>query len=173
MFETTFSAVSDGRLRDVCGEEPGWFCRQVLDQTDDRTLAELADFIIGKPLKIAAIVIGALIANRLARRGMKGALRTLQSGAVQERLGTLRAATPDALLETREHSLRAEQRIEALASVLRSLVSALIYAVAGFMVLGEVGIELGPLLRAPGSSASRSASAPRRWCATSSRASSS
>jgi small conductance mechanosensitive channel len=81
---------------------------------------------------------------------MKRALRTLQSGAVQERIGSLRAATPDALLATTEHSLRSEQRIEALASVLRSLVTVIVYSVAGFMVLGEIGIELGPLIAGAG-----------------------
>jgi small conductance mechanosensitive channel len=111
---------------------------------------ELLEFLIDKPLKIVLIVLLAVIANRVARKGMKRALRTLQSGAVQERLGSLRAATPDALLATTEHSLRAEQRIEALSSVLRSLVTFVIYLVAGFMILGEVGIELGPLLAGAG-----------------------
>jgi moderate conductance mechanosensitive channel len=111
---------------------------------------ELLEFLIDKPLKIVVIVLLAVIANRIARKGMKRALRTLQSGAVQERLGSLRAATPDALLATTEHSLRAEQRIEALSSVLRSLVTFVIYLVAGFMILGEVGIELGPLLAGAG-----------------------
>jgi moderate conductance mechanosensitive channel len=150
MFVTTFAVASDEQIRLTCGGEPGFFCRHVLVWTGDRTLAELADFILGKPLSIAAIMVAAVIANRLARRGMKGMLRTLQSGAVQERLGTLRAATPDALLETGNHSLRAEQRMEALASVLRSLVSAVIFGIAGFMVLGELGIELGPLLAGAG-----------------------
>jgi small-conductance mechanosensitive channel len=111
---------------------------------------ELAEFLIDKPLKIVVILVLAVIANRVARKGMKRALRTLQSGAVQERLGSLRAATPDSLLATTEHSLRAEQRIEALSSVLRSLVTFVIYLVAGFMILGEVGIELGPLLAGAG-----------------------
>jgi moderate conductance mechanosensitive channel len=111
---------------------------------------EIVDYLVDVPLKIVAIVALAFVANRVARRGMKRALRTLQSGAVQERLGSLRAATPEALLETTEHSLRVEQRIEALASVLRSLVTFVIYAVALFMILGEVGIELGPLLAGAG-----------------------
>jgi small-conductance mechanosensitive channel len=111
---------------------------------------ELAEFLIDKPLKIVVILVLAVIANRVARKGMKRALRTLQSGAVQERLGSLRAATPDSLLATTEHSLRAEQRIEALASVLRSLLTFVLYAVALFMILGEVGIELGPLLAGAG-----------------------
>jgi small conductance mechanosensitive channel len=112
--------------------------------------SEIVEFLVDKPLKIAVILVLAFIANRVARKGMKRALRTLQSGAVQERLGSLRAATPDALLATTEHSLRAEQRIEALASVLRSLITFVIYSVALFMILGEVGIELGPLLAGAG-----------------------
>ncbi len=150
MLETTLAAVSVDSVRQACGDSPGWVCRSVLNWTGQRTLAELADFIIGKPLTILAIVIGALIVNRLARRGMKSALQTLRSGAVQERLGSMRASTPAALLHTHEHSLRAEQRIDALTSVLRSLVSVVVYAIAVFMILGEVGINLGPLLAGAG-----------------------
>jgi small conductance mechanosensitive channel len=112
--------------------------------------SEIVEFLVDKPLKIVVILVLAFVANRVARKGMKRALRTLQSGAVQERLGSLRAATPEALLATTEHSLRAEQRIEALASVLRSLLTFVIYSVALFMILGEVGIELGPLLAGAG-----------------------
>jgi small conductance mechanosensitive channel len=47
-------------------------------------------------------------------------------------------------------SLRAEQRIEALASVLRSVASFTIMAVAAVMILGELGVELGPLIAGAG-----------------------
>ena len=40
MLETTFAAVSAERVRQVCGDEPGWYCRNVLDWTDNDTLAE-------------------------------------------------------------------------------------------------------------------------------------
>jgi small conductance mechanosensitive channel len=150
MAATLLAAVSQERIERVCGDDPGWFCRTVLEQTENRDLAEAADFLIGKPLTILAIVVVAWLVNRIARRGIKRALRTLQSGAVQERLGALRSATPDALLETREHSLRAEQRIEALASVLRSILAFVVFAIAAFMVLGEFGVDLGPLLAGAG-----------------------
>jgi moderate conductance mechanosensitive channel len=143
-------AVSDERVVQVCGENPGFFCRRVLEWTDDRALAELADVLLGKSLTILAIVVAALLINRVARRGTVRMLRTLQSGTVQERLGALRTATPDALRETREHSLRAEQRIEALASVLRSVISFIVFLIAAFMVLGTLGVQLGPLLAGAG-----------------------
>jgi small conductance mechanosensitive channel len=141
------AAVSTQRLERVCGDEPGWFCRETLEATNDATLAELADFMIGKPLTILAILVGAVVVNRLLRRGVKGSLRRLQAGALSERL---RRATPDALLETGTHSLRAEQRIESITSVGRSIISFVVFTVATFTVLGEVGVDLGPLLAGAG-----------------------
>jgi len=117
---------------------------------DDLSLSDVAGFLLGAPLKILLVIALALIANRLARRAVKGALRGLSHGAVKEHLGAVRRMTPEALLETRETSLRAEQRLEALTSVLRSVTTAVIFGIAGFMVLGELGIELGPLLAGAG-----------------------
>jgi len=150
MLQTTFGAVSAEQVRLTCGQDPGWFCRNVLDWTGNRTLADVADFIIGKPLTILAILVIAWFVNRIARRGVRGMLKTLSSGAVQERVGAMRAAAPAALLQTQEHSLRSEQRIDALTSVLRSLVTFVIYTVATFMILGEIGINLGPLIAGAG-----------------------
>lgn len=150
MLQTTFGAVSAEQVRLTCGQEPGWFCRNVLDWTGNRTLADVADFTIGKPLTILAILVIAWFVNRIARRGVRRTLKTLSSGAVQERVGQMRAAAPSALLQTQEHSLRSEQRIDALTSVLRSLVTFVIYTVATFMILGEIGINLGPLIAGAG-----------------------
>jgi small conductance mechanosensitive channel len=109
-----------------------------------------AELLADKGLTILLIVVVALIVNRLLRRAVKRMLRTLQNGGLQERLGAVRRATPDALLETGQMSLRAEQRIEALASVLRSVASFTIMAVAAVMILGELGVELGPLIAGAG-----------------------
>ncbi len=106
----------------------------------------LAEFLLGSPLAIVAIVIAALVINRLTRRTLKRTLRGLHSGGVRERLSAVRRRTPDALLETEEISIRATQRIEALASVLRSVVSFVVWLVAILLVLGELGFNLAPLL---------------------------
>jgi small-conductance mechanosensitive channel len=108
------------------------------------------ELLAGKALSIAVIVVVALIVNRVLRRAVKRTLRGLQHGGIQERLGAVRRATPDALLETGQMSLRAEQRIEALASVLRSVMSFTVMSVAAVMILGELGVELGPLIAGAG-----------------------
>jgi len=145
-----FAAASAQQLTDACGSNPSWLCRTTLDVTSSGTAARIVDAVLGKPLAIALIVVAALIVNRLARRAIRRGLRTLSSGTVKERLGVVRRATPDALLETGETSLRAEQRIEALGSVLSSVASFVILVVTILMVLGELGIDLAPLLAGAG-----------------------
>ncbi|HYF24150.1 MAG TPA: mechanosensitive ion channel family protein [Baekduia sp.] len=96
-----------------------------------------SDVLISKGVSILVVVALALVANALGRRGIRRALRTVGAGAVNTRLRS-------------EVSLRAEQRIDALTGVLQSVASFVIFAIAAFMVLGEVGIELGPLIAGAG-----------------------
>jgi len=117
---------------------------------DEKTMTDLTDWLLGPPLKIVLILLAAAVLNRLARRAVKRSLTRLHSGAVRERMGAMRRRTPAALLETGETSVRAEQRIDALSSVLRSVVSFVIWLVAVLMCLGEVGIDLAPLLAGAG-----------------------
>jgi small conductance mechanosensitive channel len=83
------------------------------------------------------------VINRLARRLIKRTLMRLGAGGLQERARS-------ALRETQELSIRSEQRVEALSTVLRSIVGVVIWTFAGFMVLGQLGIDLGPLLAGAG-----------------------
>jgi small-conductance mechanosensitive channel len=117
---------------------------------DEKTMTDLTDWLLGPPLKIVLILLAAAVLNRLARRAVKRSLTRLHSGAVRERMGAMRRRTPAALLETGETSVRAEQRIDALSSVLRSVVSVVIWLVALLLCLGEVGIDLAPLLAGAG-----------------------
>ncbi len=117
---------------------------------DEKTLTDLTDWLLGPPLKIVLILLAAAILNRVARRAVKRSLTRLHAGAVRERMGAVRRRTPAALLETGETSLRAEQRINALTSVLRSIATVVIFMIAIFMILGEVGLNLAPLLAGAG-----------------------
>jgi len=115
---------------------------------DDEKLSDVADWLLGPPLRIVLILAVAVVANWLGRRAVKRSLTKLHSGAVREL--DARKRTPAALLETGETSVRAEQRIDALSSVLRSVLSFVIWATAALMCLGEVGIDLGPLIAGAG-----------------------
>jgi small-conductance mechanosensitive channel len=143
--------ISANELRDACGRDPDAICREILERTDNRTLAEVSNFVFGTPLTIVLIAIGALIVNKLVGRVIDRALRSVSHGIVRERLTSVKRRAPGALLETATAtSLRAEQRISALTSIVRSGAGFVILLLALFMMLSEVGVDVAPLLAGAG-----------------------
>ncbi|MBA2766623.1 MAG: mechanosensitive ion channel family protein [Solirubrobacterales bacterium] len=143
--------ISEERLMRVCGEETSPGCRAALEATGNAQLAQAVKWLLDTPLTILLILVVAWVANRLTRRMIKRGLRHLSSGGLRERLGSsVRRRTPEAFLETGETSMRGEQRIEALTSVLRSGATFAIWLIAGFMILGAIGVNIAPLLAGAG-----------------------
>lgn len=124
-------------------------CTQVYDWTGMQWLANSSYVIIVKPLRIAAIILVAILIRWLLHR----AIRRLTST-------TSRAAMPALLKPLKEKNKQAEagqfiperrrQRAEAIGSVLRSFVTAVVFTMAAMLVLGELGFNLGPLLASAG-----------------------
>lgn len=144
------AAATPQELAQTCGDEPGLVCRKVLDWTGSEDAAEAVDWLLDAPLKIALIVLGAFVVSHVLRRTVKRALRRLHAGGLRDRVGAVRRRAPAALVETGETNVRLEQRIDALTSVLRSAVTFGVWTIATFMILGELGISLGPLLAGAG-----------------------
>lgn len=114
--------------------------------TDSKTVL---DFVLGPPLAIVAIVIGAAVVNRLARRAVRRGLAKLGGGGLRERFAG--AGHGRALLaDTSDLSPRSTQRVDALSTVLRSVVTFVVWTMAIFLVLDQVGINLGPMLAGAG-----------------------
>ncbi len=144
------ATITSTELHDTCGQDPGYLCREILQRTENKTLADVADFILGTPLTIILIALGALIVNKIIGRAIERTLRSLSHGIVREHMSAVRRRTPAALLEAPATSLRAQQRISALTSILRSLTGFVILIFAGFMVLSELGVDVAPLLAGAG-----------------------
>ncbi|MDP9005441.1 MAG: mechanosensitive ion channel family protein [Actinomycetota bacterium] len=137
--------LSDG----PCLPGSGGLCEWVYNATDNEVAAD-AVFLLGKPLKIALIVVLSMVATRLARRAIRRFVQSFDQPGVQRTLGSIREKTPAALLATGPVSLRAVQRAETIGAVLRSIVTAIIWTVALFTILAEFAINLGPLIAGAG-----------------------
>jgi small-conductance mechanosensitive channel len=147
-------AVVPGRatpeqILDACGEDPSWICRWVLDRSDNDGLARTADLLLARPFKIALIVIGAWVLNRLLRRAIRKFTDRLARPSLGA-LGPIGRYTPSILATTAEMNVRAASRAETLKTVLRSLAAFTIWAIALFLILGELNINLGPLIAGAG-----------------------
>jgi small conductance mechanosensitive channel len=109
------------------------------------------DLLIGIPLRILLIVVGALILRALARRGISRLVeRVLRS--TEGRTGQRRFVRGPAVLhrDSSRAEERRQQRARTLGSVLSSFATIVIVVTALAMVLDEIGIALGPLLASAG-----------------------
>jgi small-conductance mechanosensitive channel len=149
------TAVPEGAeiiaVDEPCWEEAGTVCQWVYRVSNkDEALARAVDFLLAKPLKIAFIVLLAVVATRLARRAIKRFVRSFEQPDVQRTLGTLRDKTPAALLTTGPVQMRSTQRAETIGAVLGSITTAVVWTIAVFTILAEFNINLGPLIAGAG-----------------------
>lgn len=112
--------------------------------------AASADFWLGAPLKILVVVIVAAVANLLATLLIRKATDGVASGT-RARIVARRTAKGEAWVE--DSSLPTErqaQRAQTVGSVLRSVTSVVIWAVALLTVVSEAGIDIAPVLASAG-----------------------
>jgi moderate conductance mechanosensitive channel len=134
----------------ACGEPASLICEQVFRWTERESWAEAADTLFDSSLRILLIIVVAWVANRLVRRAIRHLTAQIADPEAQERLHNLRRRAPRAIATTGSHSLRSGARARTLGTVLRSIASGVIWTIALSMVLGEMGINLGPLIAGAG-----------------------
>jgi len=114
-----------------CSDPPGAVCDWVRDRTGNDRLAVAADWFVGRPLRILLIVAVAWVLSRLARRMVRRVVtRVGESGVVRDP--------------------RRESRTRSLADVLGSACSVTIGVIATISVLGQLGIDIAPLIAGAG-----------------------
>jgi small conductance mechanosensitive channel len=135
----------------ACGtEDPSLVCTQVYDWTGSERWAQAAEQVLARPAKIVLIVAVAWVANHLVRRAIRRFAAGISDPEAQEVLRRVKRRAPMGVIDTGSLSLRSAARAQTLALVLRSIASITIWTVAIAMVLGELGIYLGPLLAGAG-----------------------
>jgi len=145
-------AVQLEGLQDACGvEDASRVCSRVFDWTDNEALAGIAEWVIDRPFRIMVIMLGAWIVNRVARRAIGSLSDRIRSTPENPRLAQLRrfgaeqAPGPKVALAD-----RAPARAEAIEAVLKSIVTVVVWAVALMLMLGELDINLAPLIAGAG-----------------------
>jgi moderate conductance mechanosensitive channel len=114
--------------------------------------ARFGELLLTRSLKVLAALLLAFAAERLARWIVRRVVHGLQRQQVQQRLESIRARTPRALLASTDPlpSLRRSQRADAIGAVLGNLSSVVIWLLAGISILQILGMRLGPLLAGAG-----------------------
>lgn len=115
-------------------------------------VAGMAELLVARSLKVTAVLLGAVVLNRLVRWLLRRLVRGLEHRSIQQPLESLRAKTPRALLASTDPlpSLRRSQRAEMIGAALANVASVAIWLVAAIGVLHVLGLRLGPLLAGAG-----------------------
>lgn len=127
----------------LCARLYSWF------QVD--WLAANAQTLVATPLRILLILVVAGIARALINRGIRRLTERTATGQVPTILKPRRSKDGQSHAQLVEQvTARRAQRAEAIGSVLRSSSSILIFFVAVVLVLGELGINLAPIVASAG-----------------------
>jgi small-conductance mechanosensitive channel len=115
-------------------------------------VASMGELLVTRSLAVAAVVLGAVVLNRLLRWLLRRLIDGLEHRFVQNQLESLRAKTPRALLASTDPlpSLRRSQRAEMIGAALANVASVVIWLTAAILVLHVLGLRLGPLLAGAG-----------------------
>jgi len=143
-----FPAQATDPLLDACGERPAPLCTWVYEHTDgNATLARTVDWMIGKPLAIAGVILVSWILRLITRRWAHRAVRRmLTPSSVTLRLEGY-GGVADAVDATEK---RRFSRAESLAGAVSSMIAVVIWVAAIFVIVSIIGIDLAPLLAATG-----------------------
>ncbi|MFQ5558760.1 MAG: mechanosensitive ion channel family protein [Acidimicrobiales bacterium] len=141
----------DPGLVRACGESGrSYTCEKVWDWTGSEFLATAAEWVLDRPIRIVFLVVLAWVVSKVAQRAVTRFAKGISSTPIDERLRAIRERGPGRLLIEEAESKRADARAETIGLVLRSVVVASIWTLAALMVLGELDINLGPLIAGAG-----------------------
>lgn len=112
-------------------------CNAVYDLTGNRDLADYSDVLIGRPLVLLGLFVLAFAIRWVAHKAITRVAHRAAKGVLPDRVN---------LVATE----RRRQRAEAMASLFKSIVTGLIVAVFGTMMLSEVGVDIAPIIASAG-----------------------
>ena len=133
-------------MPDTCKDTDSWSCAVVFNWTDNEGLAHAAEWLIGKPLAIAWLVVLGLVARWLLLKVIDRVVVRASGGVVPAKLARGPFAEPGA--ESGTH--RRVQRAKTMGSLLKSITTGLIFVVVLMMSISELGYDIAPLIASAG-----------------------
>jgi small conductance mechanosensitive channel len=133
----------------ACSPDNNW-CTFVRDVTHNDSLARAADWLIARPLSILLLLVIGYVVRWLVSRLIDRLARQAAAGVVPGVLGhgkvrqILVEATSPSAIERRK------QRSDTMASLLKSITTAVIATIVGFMVIAQLGYNIAPLIASAG-----------------------
>jgi small conductance mechanosensitive channel len=128
-------------------------CKTVLHWTDNQTLANASDIVIGKPLAIAWLLILFFLVRWALQRLVDRLVARAGDGVLSDkvsRFGLRGKAAQEASARDLAASTRRVQRAKTMGDLLKSVITGLLIAIFGTMILSELGVNIAPIIASAG-----------------------
>lgn len=133
----------------VCGDQNTSLCEYVLDVTGSEWLAKASNWMIAKPLSILLLIVIGIVVRWLLCRVITKVTRRAATGSMPSLM--TRGKVPQMFIEQNAAAMeRRKQRAETMGSLLKSIVSVVVFSIVGFMVIAQLGYNIAPLIASAG-----------------------
>ena len=120
----------------------------IQERVGNDALRLLLRAVVSPGVSILVIVVVAVVLRHLAHRGIEHAAERMRDP--QASRGTRLRRRVGLVDDDAEESLRREQRAASLSGLAKSIVTTVVWSIAFIMMLGQVGVHLGPLIAGAG-----------------------
>jgi small conductance mechanosensitive channel len=128
-------------------------CSMTYDITNNQTAADVADVVIGKPLAIVGLLILLVVVRWLLHRLVDRLVARAEDGVLPDRVsrfGMRGKAAQAASARDVAASTRRVQRAKTMGDLLKSVITGLLIAIIGTMILSELGVNIAPIIASAG-----------------------
>jgi moderate conductance mechanosensitive channel len=131
-------------------------CDWVFHRTESSRLANLTDWLIGLPLAILGLVGLALVLRFVFHRLVDRLVAGAEGGVLPARVSRFgRRGRPEQQTHTQElrdlaAATRRVQRAKTMGDLLKSVITGVLVAIFGTMILSQVGVNIAPIIASAG-----------------------
>src|SRR6476620_10934908 len=126
-------------------------CRAAMEITGNGTLAKIADVVIGKPLALLGLLLLGLVIRWVLHKLVDRIVRRAEGGVLPANRFT-RAGKSAAQNSSRDMvtATRRVQRAKTMGDLLKSIITGVLVAIFGTMMLSELGVNIAPIIASAG-----------------------
>ena len=142
-------------LSNPCEDDES-LCNWVYNQTDSHEAANLSDWLIGLPLAIISLVVLGLVIRFVLQRLVDRLVARAEGGVLPARVGRFsRRKSPEDQTHTQElrdlaAATRRVQRAKTMGDLLKSIITGVLIAIFGTMILSQLGVNIAPIIASAG-----------------------
>jgi small conductance mechanosensitive channel len=130
-------------------------CNNVYDWTGSERAAAVADVLIGTPLALLGLLLLFLVVRWILHRLVDRLVSRAEVGVLPAKvsrlsLGSLGAGRVSRTSQELAMASRRAQRAKTMGTLLKSVITGVLIAVVGTMMLSEIGVNVGPIIASAG-----------------------